>query len=149
MEGPRTGTPMKRQNIMLASAAALLAVFVLAVLTYTQWRQQRELEELARQPTSLFQRAHSPTYGPPDAKVKITEFFDPACETCSAFYPIVKDLVDRQSGKVQLIERPGQYGLGSDLRGSRYAISDGHLVRVDPNSLEVQSVLRNNIGSPD
>lgn len=105
---------MKRLHIMLASAAALLAVFVIAALSYAQWQEQRELEELARQPTSLFQRAHSPTYGPPDAKVKITEFFDPACETCRAFYPIVKDIVDRQSGRVQLVVRYVPFHAGAD-----------------------------------
>ena len=52
-----------------------------------------------------------------------------------------------EAEEVQFIERPGYYGLGSDLRGSRYAISEGHLVRVDPNSLQVQSVLRSNVPS--
>lgn len=105
---------MKRLHIMLASAAALVAVFVAAALTYTQWQDQRELEQLARQPTSLFQRPHSPTYGSADAKVKITEFFDPACETCAAFYPIVKDMVDRSSGKIQLVVRYVPFHAGAD-----------------------------------
>lgn len=105
---------MKRLHIMLASAGALLAAFVAAALTYTQWQEQRELEELARQPSSLFQRAHSPTYGSPSARVKLTEFFDPACETCSAFFPIVKDIVDRSSGKVQLVVRYVPFHAGAD-----------------------------------
>lgn len=105
---------MKRLHIMLASAGALLAIFALAALSYTQRAEQRALEELARQPTSLFQRPHSPTYGLPDAKVKITEFFDPACETCRAFYPIVKDIVDRSSGKVQLVVRYVPFHAGAD-----------------------------------
>ena len=50
---------------------------------------------------------------------------------------------------LEFIERPGFYGLGSDLRGSRYAIAQGHLVRVDPDSLRVQSVLRSNVRSID
>ncbi|MFC3167873.1 MULTISPECIES: hypothetical protein [Paracoccus] len=49
------------------------------------------------------------------------------------------------AGDVHFIEQPGRYGLGSDLRGSRYAIVDGHLVRVDRESLRVQSVLRSNV----
>lgn len=43
---------------------------------------------------------------------------------------------------VQFIERPGIYGLGSELPGSRYAIVDGHLVRVNPNTMQLQSILR-------
>ena len=57
------------------------------------------------------------------------------------------DVLD--ASDVDFIERPGYYGLGSELRGSRYAISDGHLVRVDPDSLRVQSVLRTNVRSVD
>ena len=105
---------MKRLHIMLAGAGALLVAFVVAALTYTQWQEQRELEELARQPTSLFKRPHSPTYGSPSARVKITEFFDPACETCSAFFPIVKDIVDRSSGRVQLVVRYVPFHAGAD-----------------------------------
>jgi hypothetical protein len=43
---------------------------------------------------------------------------------------------------INFIEQPGRYGLGSDLRGSRYAIVDGHLVRIDPQTMELQSILR-------
>ncbi|MDQ1899448.1 hypothetical protein RAH32_03180 [Paracoccus sp. WLY502] len=43
---------------------------------------------------------------------------------------------------VDFIERPGIYGLGSELPGSRYAIVDGHLVRVNPNTMQLQSILR-------
>ena len=43
---------------------------------------------------------------------------------------------------IEFIENPGRYGLGSDLRGSRYAIVDGHLVRIDPQTMELQSILR-------
>lgn len=105
---------MKRLHIMLGAAGALLAAFVVATVAYTRHQEQRELEQLARQPASVFQRAHSPTYGSPEAKVKITEFFDPACETCSAFYPIVKEIVDRHPGKVQLVVRYAPFHAGSD-----------------------------------
>ena len=105
---------MKRLHIMLASAAALVAMFFVAAVAYTDRAERRTLEELARQPTSVFQRPHSPTYGQPDAKVKITEFFDPACETCRAFYPIVKDIVDRHPGRVQLVVRYVPFHAGAD-----------------------------------
>lgn len=50
--------------------------------------------------------------------------------------------------QVRVIERPGEYGLGSNLEGSRYAISDGHLIRIDAESLRVQSILRSGV-EPD
>ncbi|MFD2814385.1 hypothetical protein ACFSYD_07710 [Paracoccus aerius] len=43
---------------------------------------------------------------------------------------------------VDFIEQPGRYGLGTEPRGSRYAIVQGHLVRVDADTMELQSVLR-------
>ena len=43
---------------------------------------------------------------------------------------------------VDFIEHPGRYGLGTNLPGSRYAIVDGHLVRVDPDTMQLQSILR-------
>ncbi|MFC3631387.1 hypothetical protein ACFOM8_18285 [Paracoccus angustae] len=54
-----------------------------------------------------------------------------------------------KADEVDFIEHPGHYGLGSELRGSRYAISEGYLVRVDPNNLQVQSVLRGNVRPMD
>jgi hypothetical protein len=51
--------------------------------------------------------------------------------------------------QVDFIERPGHYGLGSDLRGSRYAIIDDHLVRIDPHTLQVKSILRGDVYADD
>lgn len=48
---------------------------------------------------------------------------------------------------VQFIEQPGHYGLGTEPRGSRYAIVQGHLVRVDTKTMELQSILRPNIAA--
>lgn len=51
--------------------------------------------------------------------------------------------------QVRFVENPGVYGLGSELRGSRYAIVDGYLIRIDPRSLEVQSVIRSKVRPAD
>lgn len=59
-------------------------------------------------------RAHAPVYGNPAAKVTIVEFFDPACETCRAFYPIVKSIVDASFGEVRLVLRYAPLHHGSD-----------------------------------
>ena len=95
---------MNRQRLMAVPAILLLLVFAVAAVAYNRM-EARKLAELARQPNSVFNRPHSPTYGPADAKVRIVEFFDPACETCRAFYPLVKNLVDSQQGRVQLVMR--------------------------------------------
>lgn len=59
-------------------------------------------------------RAHSPTMGPLDAKVTIVEFFDPACEACRAFYPIVKQTMAEYPKDVRLVLRYAPFHQGSD-----------------------------------
>jgi len=78
-------------------------------------KQEEALGRLARDGNSLFNRPHSPVYGAKDAKVRIVEFFDPACETCRAFYPRVKRMVDANQGKVQLVLRYAPLHNGSDV----------------------------------
>ena len=46
------------------------------------------------------------------------------------------------SAKAKLIEQPGLYGLGPELPGSRYAVVEGKLVRLDAKSLKILSILR-------
>ena len=57
----------------------------------------------------------SPTLGPPDAKVQVVEFLDPACEGCRAFYPIVKEILAQNPGKVRLIVRHVHFHKGADF----------------------------------
>lgn len=59
-------------------------------------------------------RAHSPTIGPVDAKVTIVEFFDPACEACRAFYPVVKQTMAQYPTDVRLVLRYAPFHPGSD-----------------------------------
>lgn len=47
--------------------------------------------------------------GPDNAKVKIVEFYDPECESCSAFFPYIKEIVNRYEKDVQLIVRYALY----------------------------------------
>jgi protein-disulfide isomerase len=57
---------------------------------------------------------HSPILGPQGAPVTIVEFFDPACETCRAFYPIVKSLMAKYPEDVRLVIRYAPFHRGSD-----------------------------------
>ena len=59
-------------------------------------------------------RMHAPIIGPQNAPVTIVEFFDPACETCRAFYPIVKQIMAQHPGKVRLALRYAPFHHGSD-----------------------------------
>ncbi len=104
---------MNRTHIFYGSAILMILVFVAGWFTYNKLEADK-LGELARQSNSLFMRPHSPTYGSLGARVLIVEFFDPSCETCRAFYPAVKGLVDANPGKVQLVIRYAPFHEGSD-----------------------------------
>ena len=103
---------MNKQRILIASGIFVVLAFVIGIFLYNKAQTDR-LSDIARQSNSVFNRPHSPTYGPPDAKVRIVEFFDPACETCKVFYPLVKKLVDAQPGKIQLVIRNAPFHEGS------------------------------------
>ena len=95
---------ISKKTLFILSGLAVLLAFALGVYSYLNAQKEAQIREAA-QANSVFNRPHSPTYGPSSAKVRIVEFFDPACETCRAFYPLVKRLVDEQQGKVQLAVR--------------------------------------------
>ena len=104
---------MTRNQIAITSAALLVAAFIVGVFAYHR-TQDAKLQELGEKTDSVFNRAHSPVYGSPQAKVRIVEFFDPACETCRAFYPLIKQMVDAHPGQVQLRIRYTPLHEGSD-----------------------------------
>ena len=95
---------ISKKTLFILSGLAVLLAFALGVYSYLNAQKEAQIREAA-QANSVFNRPLSPTYGPSSAKVRIVEFFDPACETCRAFYPLVKRLVDEHQGKVQLAVR--------------------------------------------
>ena len=50
-------------------------------------------------------RPDSPTIGPVDAKVTLVEFYDPECETCAEFGPIVKKILKDYEGRIRYVAR--------------------------------------------
>jgi protein-disulfide isomerase len=103
---------MNKKILVLAAGALLTAVFALAAFLYEN-QKTSEVTEAASN-TSLLKRYYSPTTGDVNAKVTIVEFFDPACETCKAFHPFVKELMQSNPGKIKLIMRYTPFHQGSD-----------------------------------
>jgi protein-disulfide isomerase len=58
---------------------------------------------------------HSPTLGEPDARVHVVEFLDPACETCAQFYPVVKQLMAENPGRIRLSTRHVAFHKGAEF----------------------------------
>ena len=60
-------------------------------------------------------RPHTPTLGPANARVHVVEFLDPACEGCRAFYPVVKQLMAENPGRIRLWVRYVPIHKGADF----------------------------------
>jgi protein-disulfide isomerase len=104
---------MKKQYIVLISGVLLVLLFVVGVQVYKGW-QIKKLGFLAVNNASLFIREHSPTLGSDDAKVYLIKFTDPACETCSAMHPFVKQLMAAHPGRIKLVIRYNPLHEGAD-----------------------------------
>jgi protein-disulfide isomerase len=50
-------------------------------------------------------RPDSPSLGAADAPVTLVEFYDPECESCAAFAPVVKKIMKDYNGKIRLVTR--------------------------------------------
>lgn len=103
----------RRKFAVSLLALAILALFALGVWTYQQ-RVEKAQTQAVEQQTDRLVRAHAPTFGPASAPVTVVEFFDPACETCRAFYPIVKDILRQYPQEVRLVIRYAPFHAGSD-----------------------------------
>lgn len=96
---------MTRRPLILSIFALVLVVFAAAA-----WYATRSVPMAAavaassKQPEALI-RPYSPILGPDEAPVTIVEFFDPACEACRAFYPIVKNIMAEHGDAVRVAIR--------------------------------------------
>ena len=104
---------MKKHYLVLVSAACLAIVFAVGSYVYKN-QQTKKLSFMANEKASTFIREHAQTLGSDDAKVYIIEFFDPAGETCRAYYNPVKDLMTANPGRIKLVMRYAPFHAGSD-----------------------------------
>lgn len=96
-----------------ASCLALLVAFALGS-SYYKGRQAEKFGFMAQENASIFVREHSQTLGNDDAKVYLVEFMDPACETCAAFSPFVRQIMDANPGRIRLVIRYAPFHEGAD-----------------------------------
>lgn len=96
-----------------ASCLTLLVAFAFAS-SYYKGRQAEKFGFMAQENASTFIRDHSQTLGNDDAKVYLVEFMDPACETCAAFSPFVRQIMDANPGRIRLVIRYAPFHEGAD-----------------------------------
>jgi protein-disulfide isomerase len=104
---------VKKGQIVVLSGIFLIMVFVLGSYLVKD-KQQETLGSLAQKNAEALIREHSPVLGDPAAKVTITEFMDPACETCRAFDPFIKQMMAAYQGKIKLVVRYAPLHEGAD-----------------------------------
>lgn len=104
---------MNRRIAVVAVAVLALVGFAAAAGLYDRFSSERQ-DGAPAQETNLLVRPHSPVIGPADAPVTIVEFFDPSCEACRAFYPIVKQILAAHPQDVRLVLRYTPFHQGSE-----------------------------------
>ena len=104
---------MNKQWIVVGSVVAVVVAFIAGAVVF-KGRETQQVSQAAQSNSDALVRASSPVFGNPAAKVTIVEFFDPACETCRAFYPLVKTIVNSSFGQVRLVVRHAPLHQGSD-----------------------------------
>lgn len=96
----------KELKIILALGTTVVAGLLVAASLYrgsaakttstaSQWRGLRQ----------EFVREDSATLGPKDAPVTVVEFLDPECESCKAFFPIMKNTLKKYEGSIYFVVR--------------------------------------------
>jgi len=95
---------MKKLSFVIGAVILLLSVFAIATYLFKSQKAD-DANANAQKYNSVLERDYSPTLGDKNAKVTIVEFFDPACGTCKAFSPFLKDVMEAYPGKVRLVMR--------------------------------------------
>ena len=104
---------MKQKTIFIVAAVGLLLIFFAGTLFYSSQKENQAAQQ-AEANRAVLVRMHSPTLGRAEAPVVIVEFFDPACESCRAFYPLVKEMMAANPDKIRLVLRYTPFHQGSD-----------------------------------
>lgn len=96
---------MNRKTLVISILAVALVLFGGAA--WYANRPMPTLDSVAVDPniSEALVRGHSPIFGPEDAPVTIVEFFDPACEACRAFYPVVEGILADYPNDVRVVLR--------------------------------------------
>jgi protein-disulfide isomerase len=101
------------RNIVIGSiAVVLLALGGWALLHKGDDSQSSDLASTQR--GSALASENAPTLGDASAKVHIVEFLDPACETCAEFFPIAKQYIADNPGRIRLSVRHVAFHDGSE-----------------------------------
>ena len=95
---------MKKDMKLVIFPLIALVIFG-AFLAFFNKKEAAPVDEALVAPKTNIQRIGNYTKGPVDAKVTVVEFFDPECEGCAAFHPILQKILSEYPNDVQLVAR--------------------------------------------
>ena len=104
---------MKQSHFTLIALLLMAIAFVAAMMFHNSGEEQAMTERATNNSAALI-KEYSVKAGNPDAKVTLVEFMDPACGTCAKFHPFVKQLMQQQAGRMNLVIRYLPFHQGSD-----------------------------------
>lgn len=104
---------MNRRAVLLGTSAAALAVFG-GGAWYLRQQEEAAAAAAVRQNPEALVRPNSPILGPAEAPVTLVEFFDPSCEACRAFHPVIEDLRQQYPTQLRIVLRYTPFHEGSD-----------------------------------
>lgn len=108
---------MNRRSLLLGASALGLVAFGGGAFLLNRQRQTEAEATAAGTPAadpSVLIRPHSPSFGPADAPVTLVEFFDPSCEACRAYHPVVQEIRKQFPTQVRVVLRYTVFHEGSD-----------------------------------
>lgn len=105
---------MNRQWVIIGTMIAAIAIFAVGALFVASSPKSSSPTPSEFVEQSELVRSYSPVIGPAGAPVTIVEFFDPSCEACRAFHPIVKQILAKFPNDVRLVLRYAPFHEGSD-----------------------------------
>ncbi|MEQ1498158.1 MAG: thioredoxin domain-containing protein [Novosphingobium sp.] len=104
---------MTRRTMVFLAGFVAVAIFILGSIFYTKPAPDFA-QGIGPGGDSVLVRPHSPILGPETANVTVTEFFDPMCETCREFFPLVEEIIGDHQGKVRVVLRYATFHPGSE-----------------------------------
>ncbi|MCJ8318356.1 MAG: DsbA family protein [Colwellia sp.] len=101
---------MNNKTLFIGAALLFGLAFIASITVY----KSQKTSQIANEALPALELKNAPFKGGRNAKVTIVEFFDPACGTCSQFYPLVNNLVKKYRGKVKVVMRYAPLHKGSE-----------------------------------
>lgn len=100
---------MKKPLIILLALALVVVGVVIVASNYYRSSVQNERKPTntanTTAPAGQLVREDSATLGPADAKVVVVEFYDPECEACAEYNPVLKKIQKDYEGKIRFVSR--------------------------------------------